>query len=48
MAEEIPLNTDQRTWERADIVVCGTPEITYDTESEVVVGPRPAGANDQT
>jgi hypothetical protein len=24
-AEEIPFNTAQRTWERADIIVCGTP-----------------------
>jgi hypothetical protein len=48
MAEEIPFNTDQRTWERADIVVCGTPEIPFDTTTEVVVGPPPAGANDRT
>ena len=27
MAEEIPFNAVQRTWERADIIVCGTPEI---------------------
>jgi hypothetical protein len=39
MAEEIPFNADQRTWERADIVVCGTPEIPCDTEREIVVGP---------
>jgi hypothetical protein len=45
MAEEIPFNTDQRTWERADIVVCGTPEITCDAESEVVVGPPPTGVD---
>ena len=30
MAEEIPFNAVQRTWERADIIVCGTPEIPYD------------------
>jgi hypothetical protein len=38
MAEEIPFNAAQRSWERADIVVCGTPEIPYDPETEVVVG----------
>jgi hypothetical protein len=42
MAEEIPFNAAQRTWERADIVVCGTPEIPCDMESEIVVGPPPA------
>jgi hypothetical protein len=26
MAEEIPFNAAQRTWERADVIVCGTPE----------------------
>jgi hypothetical protein len=25
MAEEIPFNAAQRTWERADLIVCGTP-----------------------
>jgi len=25
MAEEIPFNTAQRTWERANLIVCGTP-----------------------
>jgi len=38
MAEEIPFNTAQRTWERADLIVCGTPEIPYDPLAEVVVG----------
>jgi hypothetical protein len=37
MAEEIPFNTAQRTWERADLIVCGTPEIPYDPAAEVVV-----------
>lgn len=45
MEEEIPFNSDQRTWERADIVACGTPEFTCDAESEVVVGPPPTGAD---
>lgn len=39
MAEEIPFNTAQRTWERADIIVCGTPEIRYDPSTEIVVAP---------
>jgi len=38
MAEEIPFNTAQRTWERADLVACGTPEIVFDPVTEVVVG----------
>ncbi len=37
MAEEIPFNTAQRTWERADIIVCGTPEIRYDPSTEIVI-----------
>lgn len=40
MAEEIPFNADQRTWERADIIVCGTPEIPYDPNTEIVVAPH--------
>ena len=46
MAEEIPFNAAQRTWERADIIVCGTPEIPCDPVTEIVVAPpfpRPAG-----
>jgi hypothetical protein len=42
MAEEIPFNAAQRTWERAGIIVCGSPEIRYDPASEVVVAPPPA------
>ena len=41
MAEEIPFNAAQRTWERADIVVCGTPQIPCDPGTEVVVAPPP-------
>jgi hypothetical protein len=37
MAEEIPFNAAQRTWERADIIVCGTPEIPYDPSTEIVI-----------
>ncbi len=39
MAEEIPFNAAQRTWERADIIVCGTPEIPYDPSTEIVIAP---------
>ena len=41
MAEEIPFNAAQRTWERADIIVCGTPEIPYDPGTEIVIALRP-------
>jgi hypothetical protein len=41
MAEEIPFNAAQRTWERADVIVCGTPEIACDPGTEVVVAPTP-------
>src|ERR1700747_2702727 len=39
MAEEIPFNAAQRTWERADIIVRGTPEIPYDPGTEIVIAP---------
>jgi len=39
MAEEIPFNAAQRTWERADVIVCGTPEIPFDPVTEIVVAP---------
>jgi hypothetical protein len=41
MAEEIPFNTAQRTWERADLIVCGTPEIPYDPGTQIVIA-RPS------
>jgi hypothetical protein len=40
MAEEIPFNAAQRTWERADIIVCGTPEISHDPSTEIVIALR--------
>jgi hypothetical protein len=40
MAEEVPFNTAQRTWERADIIVCGTPEIPFDPSTEIVIALR--------
>ena len=39
MAEEIPFNAAQRTWERADVVVCGTPQVPYDPVTEIVIAP---------
>jgi hypothetical protein len=39
MAEEIPFNAAQRTWERADVIVCGTPQIPCDPGTEIVVAP---------
>jgi hypothetical protein len=41
MAEKIPFNAAQRTWERAHAVVCGSPQIPYDPSTEVVVAPPP-------
>ena len=41
MAEEKPFNAAQRTWERADIIVCGTPEIPHDPSTEIVIEARP-------
>ena len=40
MAEEIPFNAAQRTWERADIIVCGTPKLPY-PRTELVTAPPP-------
>jgi hypothetical protein len=40
MAEEMPFNAAQRTWERADVIVCGTPEIACDPVTEIVVAPH--------
>jgi hypothetical protein len=37
MAEESPFNASQRTWERADIIVCATPQIPYDPVSEIAL-----------
>jgi hypothetical protein len=40
MAEEIPFNAAERTWERANIIVCGTPEIPHDPATEIVISAR--------
>jgi len=39
MAEEIPFQARQRPWERADLFVCGTPQIPFDPATELVVAP---------
>jgi hypothetical protein len=39
MAEEEPFLAGQRTWERADMLVAGTPQVPFDPASEVVVAP---------
>ncbi len=41
MDEERPFVARERPWNRADVVVCGTPEIAYDPDREVVVAPPP-------
>ena len=41
MAEEIPFLADQRPWERADLIACGTPETPFDPLAELVVAPPP-------
>ena len=39
MAEEDPFLAGQRPWERADLLVAGTPQIPFDRTSELVVAP---------
>ena len=39
MAEEDPFLTGQRPWERADLLVAGTPQIPFDRTSELVLAP---------
>jgi hypothetical protein len=39
MAEEIPFQARQRSWERADLIACGTPRIPFDPATELVVAP---------
>jgi hypothetical protein len=41
MREEFPFVADQRPWERAFVVVVGTPELSHDASTEVVLGPSP-------
>jgi hypothetical protein len=40
MAEEEPFLADQRPWERADLVVAGTPQIPFDPLTDLVTGRR--------
>ncbi len=42
MAEEVPFLADQRPWERVDLIVCGTPRIAFDPETELLVAPAAA------
>jgi hypothetical protein len=44
MAEEEPFLADQRPWERADLVVAGTPQISFDPVTQLVVAPPPVTA----
>jgi hypothetical protein len=39
MAEEMPFAAGQPSWERADLIICGTPEISSDPATELVVAP---------
>ena len=41
MAQEMPFVTGQRPWERAGLIICGTPEISFDPATELVVAPPP-------
>ena len=44
MAEEEPFLAGQRPWERADLVVAGTPQISLDPVTELMVAPPPRPA----
>lgn len=39
MSEEMPFVADQRTWEHANLIVNGAPELPYDPSAQVVVAP---------
>jgi hypothetical protein len=39
MAEEGPFQACQRPWERADLIICGTPQIAFDPSAELVIAP---------
>jgi hypothetical protein len=45
MAEEVPFLADQRPWERADLIACGTPEISFNPATDLVIAPPLAGNN---
>ncbi len=44
MAEEEPFLADQRPWERADLVVAGTPQISFDPVTQLVAATPPMTA----
>jgi hypothetical protein len=46
MAEEIPFLVGQRPWEHADLIACGTPQITFDPGTDLVVAPPLARSRD--
>jgi hypothetical protein len=46
MAEEIPFLAGQRPWEHADLIACGTPRITNDPGTDLVVAPPLARSRD--
>jgi hypothetical protein len=47
MAEEVPFLADQRPWEHADLVACGTPQILFEPTTELVVA-QPPGRDRRT
>lgn len=45
MAEEFPFLADQRPWERANIIVSGTPELEHDPTSHIVIAVQTTSTN---
>jgi hypothetical protein len=41
MGEEILFIAGQRPWERADLIVAGTPEVSCDPRTDIVIAPPP-------
>jgi hypothetical protein len=41
MAEEVPFQAGQRSWERANLIVTGTPGLAHDPSTELVVADPP-------
>lgn len=48
MAEEVPFLAEQRPWERADLVACGTSEIPHDPAAELVVADGGSAGDEQS